>query len=126
MKRAPKSVKLDQRYLNHLAKLVREEIKKRGVSDAQFARDVDVPQSQLSSMLRADATGRGIGIVGLISIRDALKVSLDELLGLEPVSVPVVRLDPVELDAAIEAALARRESPKPKLLPPAVHITRKS
>lgn len=103
-------MKLDRKYLDHLAKLLRAEIARRDVSDAKFARDIGIAQSQLSSVLRSDATGRGVGVVTLIAIRKALRVSLDDLLGLEPVA-PVttrVRVDPAALDDAIERALDRR------------------
>ena len=79
------SSRLDQRYIDHLLTLLRPILAERfGGNVSAFVRDVGVNQGQFSQFLRGKAGGKGVGITSLIALRRYMGMSIDELLGLEP------------------------------------------
>ncbi len=104
---APRTKKLDRRYIEHLAGILRPIVRDRFDNNATaFAKHVGVSQPQIAQILRTDGGERGAGIVVLMQLRKYLQMSLDDMLGLPPVHPPAVPKD--ELVAAVMEALDRR------------------
>lgn len=79
--------KLPRRYMEHLVSVLKPWIDQHHEGKAAaFARKAGIAQSQLSSVLGGAAGKRGVGVVTLIALRKALNVSIDDLLGLPPLS----------------------------------------
>lgn len=102
----PRTKKLDRRYVDHVAGILRPIINERfDGNTTAFAKALGVSQPQVSQIVKVGGGDRGIGIVVLIAIREYLgDITLDELLGLEPPGL--VKLSLVE--EIITRALTRR------------------
>lgn len=107
---APRNKKLDRRYLDHLAGILRPIVRDRFDNNGTaFAKHVGISQPQMAQLLRTDGGDRGVGIVVLMQLRKYLQMSIDDMLGLPPVQPRAVPKD--ELVAAVMEALDRhRES----------------
>lgn len=118
VKSVPRNKKLDRKYLDHLAGILRPIVKERfDGNGTAFAKHVDVSQPQIAQLLSADSGG-GVGIVVLMQLRKYLGVSLDDMLGLP--ALPARAIPVNELEAAVERALAKRfpsdePAPPPRL-----------
>lgn len=101
-----------------VASAVEAEISARypGKSERTIARAFGISQPALNKIRRCEGA---LGVHALLYLRDALRVSIDELLGL-PVLAPVpVPVAVTELELAVERALARRFPVEPTApLPP--------
>lgn len=99
-----------------VASAVEAEISARypGKSERTIARAFRISQPALNKIRRCEGA---LGVHALLSLREALRVSIDELLGL-PVLVPAP-VAVTELELAVERALARRFPVEPTApLPP--------
>lgn len=107
---------LDVRQARHLAHRLHELLAARypGASVTAAAEAIGVPQSQLSSALHGDPK-RSFGVSGLIRLREHFRVSIDDLLGLEP--LPSRPLPPQVEEAVWQAMRAMAVGPAPA--PPA-------
>lgn len=127
--------KLDRKYAEHLAGLLRPIIEARFKGNqTAFAEHVGVSQSQISALLKVGGGDRSVGINVLIRLREYLQVSLDEMLGLPKLrkaavaEVATVAVAASELEEAVTRALARRfpeASPEPAPVSTVTSPTRK-
>lgn len=105
----------------HLARVLRPIVEERfSNNQTKAAKAWGIAQSHLSQILLAE--GRGAGIAVLIRIRNALDMSLDDMLGLPPVKSAPAPSHLDEIRAALRAELAEMQRPtptEPPLLPPA-------
>jgi hypothetical protein len=124
----PKTKKLDRKYVDHVASLLRPILDERfGGNHTAMAKAMKVSQPQLSAVLKKHGGDRGAGIVFLLAVRDYLgDRTLDEILGLEPPEF--VRLS--EMEAQIDRALDKRlgsvgeaAEPMAHRLPPPVSVS---
>lgn len=114
---APRTKKLDRRYIDHLAGILRPIVHDRFEGNqASFARHIGVSQPQISQLLRTDGGDRGVGIVVLMQLRKFLQMSIDDMLGLPPIAPRAVPTD--ELVAAVMQALDRRRDAADEGRPP--------
>jgi hypothetical protein len=103
----PRNKKLDRRYLDHLAGILRPIVRDQFDDNATaFAKHVGISQPQIAQLLRTDSGDRGVGIVVLMQLRKFLQMSIDDMLGLPPVTPKPVPKE--ELVAAVMEALDRR------------------
>lgn len=103
----PRTKKLDRKYIEHLAGILRPIVAKRfDGNGTSFAKHVGISQPQIAQLLRTDGGDRGVGIVVLIQLRKYLGLTLDEMLGLPPLPARAVPVD--ELEAAVARALERK------------------
>lgn len=103
----PTNKKLDRKYAEHLAGLLRPIVRDRfGNSQTAFAKHVGVSQPQISAILRPGGGDRSAGISVLIRLRAYLNMSIDEMLGLPMLPARAVPVS--ELEAAVARALERR------------------
>jgi transcriptional regulator with XRE-family HTH domain len=121
----------------HLANLLRPVVEKRfGGNETHAAKAMGVHQSQFNQILKAE--GRGAGIAILMRIRKYMRMSIDELLGLEPVRAAAQPAATPALDAIREAVRAElaairaeearaplEEEPDPPTPPPVARPVRK-
>ena len=105
----PRTKKLDRKYLDHLAGILRPKIKDEfGGNATAFADHIDVSQPQISQLLRTDGGDRGVGIVVLMQLRKYLHMSIDDMLGLPPIQPRANSAD--EIVSALMVAFDKREA----------------
>jgi transcriptional regulator with XRE-family HTH domain len=80
-----RSKALERRYAEHLASVLKPIVERDFENQTQAARAMGIAQSHLSQILM----GEGAGIAVLIRVRAFTGMSLDQLLGLPPLRVPV-------------------------------------
>lgn len=125
----PRNKKLDRKYLDHLAGILRPIVRERfGGNGTAFAKHVEVSQPQIAQLL-SPTGGAGVGIVVLLQLRKYLQVSIDEMLGLPPLTARAVPVN--EVEAAVERALDKRfpreddAKPSPSAVPDPPQAKRK-
>jgi transcriptional regulator with XRE-family HTH domain len=101
-----------------VASAVETEISARypGKSERTIAKAFGISQPALNKIRRSEGA---LGVHALLNLREALRVSIDELLGLAPL-VTAAASRPVavsELELAVERALARRFPAEPEDVP---------
>jgi hypothetical protein len=107
----PRTKKLDRKYLDHLAGILRPKVEKEfGGNGTAFANHVGISQPQMAQLLRTDGGDRGVGIVVLMQLRKHLHMSIDDMLGLPPIAPQPVPKG--ELVAAVIEALDQRDKEK--------------
>ena len=107
-----------------------------GGNETAAAKAMGVHQSQFNQIVRA--AGQGAGILSLLRIRKYMRMSIDELLGLEPARATALPSAPSALDAIREAVRAElaviraeearaplEEEPDPPTPPPVARPVRK-
>jgi transcriptional regulator with XRE-family HTH domain len=97
-----------------VASAVEAEISARypGKSERTIAKAFGMSQPALNKIRRCEGA---LGVHALLYLREALRVPIDELLGLAPLArAPAVAS---ELELAVERALARRFPAEPEALP---------
>jgi transcriptional regulator with XRE-family HTH domain len=91
----------------------------RGKSERTIAKAFGISQPALNKIRRCEGA---LGVHALLQLREALRVSIDDLLGLAPLAPRTVAASDLEL--AVERALARRfpahapDAPEPPPPPP--------
>lgn len=80
---AEREAKLPDENRKHLARVLQRYLDEHhGGNQTDFAREVGVPPGTINQLLSASGT-RGAGIVVLMRLRNYMRVSIDELIGLE-------------------------------------------
>lgn len=82
-------------------------------SQSAMARDIGIPQPQLSQFLRPAERSAGAGISVLLRIRERFGVTLDDILGLPPLDEEK-QSDIAKLDALLAEVHLLREKLAPK------------
>jgi transcriptional regulator with XRE-family HTH domain len=85
----------------------------RGKSERTIAKALGISQPALNKIRRCEGA---LGVHALLYLREALRVSIDDLLGLAPLAPAPVAAS--ELELAVERALARRFPAEPTMPPP--------
>lgn len=99
---------LEDRYLVAIRSLLQRVMDERGLKQADAAREIGIPQSQVSAVL-SETKGTGLGVPGLIRLADYACVSLDEAIGRAvPDAKPIAPRHPKANEPSTGSAAVRR------------------
>lgn len=109
---------IDARYRTHLASTLRRIIDTDfGGNQTAAGKEMHISQGQISQMLMGPRGIKGVGLGSLLRLREYSGMSLDELLGLEPISrdqAILERLARLEENVAALHADNNGDEPRPR------------